>query len=362
MAKLKRINSGNKIIKLNKNVDNFYIKESIDNSIKRKYELGNKTKQKEIKEKIKDNNLNNKEDEKYDKKDLLNERENFKQNIEKENALTNQKDQNEIKLLKEKISQFEELKENQEKINLLKKENATREQSEIEEKEKVYIKDSFNKKIKLKYSYNPKNSSFEEIERKKFNQSMELANSRYPQNIINLENENDVNHLLNNENSSINRLMNNKKENHFLSQSEKEAYPNISKLKYIKNILINVNEKNRIENTQKKKDELKYYFNNRTTRNAQEHKDNDNILNLREKRGFFLDNKNLDKKDEKVPLKENNCTNFKELNSYEMDEKIENGLAEDIKKDEEKDLNLVFNLENDKINDKKKKETVERNK
>ena len=189
---------------------------------------------------------------------------------------------------------------------------------------------------------------------------MELANSRYPQNIINLENENDVNHLLNNENSSINRLMNNKKENHFLSQSEKEAYPNISKLKYIKNILINVNEKNRIENTQKKKDELKSYFNNKTTRNVQEHKNNDNILNLREKRGFFLDNKNLDKKDEKVPLKENNCTNFKELNSYEMDEKIENGLAEDIKKDEEKDLNLVFNLENDKINDKKKKETAER--
>ena len=366
--KLKRISSGNKILKYYKNFQNYYRKESTDNLIKRKDELGNKNEEKEIKiKKLEEDNHNNKEDEKYGKKVLLKETEGLKQekiNIEKENDLKNQKDPNKIKSLKEKLSEIgkenKELKENQEKINLLKKENATREQSEIEEKEKVYIKDSFNKKIKLKYSYNPKNSSFEEIERKKFNQSMELANSRYPQNIINLENENDVNHLLNNENSSINRLMNNKKENHFLSQSEKEAYPNISKLKYIKNILINVNEKNRIENTQKKKDELKYYFNNRTTRNAQEHKDNDNILNLREKRGFFLDNKNLDKKDEKVPLKENNCTNFKELNSYEMDEKIENGLAEDIKKDEEKDLNLVFNLENDKINDKKKKETAER--
>ena len=331
MAKLKRINSGNKIIKFNKNVDNFYIKESIDNSIKRKYELGNKTKQKEIKEKIKDNNLNNKEDEKYDKKDLLNERENFKQNIEKENALTNQKDQNEIKLLKEKLSQFEELKENQEKINLLKKDNTTREQSEIDEKEK--------------YPYNTKNSCFEEIERKKFNQSMHLGNSRYPLEIY-LENENDENQLLNFEDKLINRLINNKKENQLLSQKEKKAYPNIFELKDTKNYLDNLNGKKRVENIQKKKDGVISYFNNKTTTNAQENKDNDKNSKLGEKRGFFFDNKNVNKKNEKVTLKEYNCVSFKEFNSYEMDEK--------------NDLNLVFNMENAKINDKKKKEHIGR--
>jgi len=267
-TKLKRTSSGNKI-KHNINLQNYYRKESTDNLIKRKDELGNKNEEKEKKIKnLKEDNHNNKEDEKYDIKVLLKEIKDLKQEkikIEKEIYLKNQKDQNEIKSLKEKLNEIEkenkELKKNQEKISLLRKENATREQSEIEEKEKV--KDSFSKNIILKYSYNPKNSSFEEIERRKFNQSMELANSRYPKDKINSENKNDVNHLLNFKNSLINQLMNNTKENQFLTLSEKEAYPNISKLKYIKNFLRNANEKKRIENSQKNEDGPKSHFNNK---------------------------------------------------------------------------------------------------
>ena len=63
---------------------------------------------------------------------------------------------------------------------------------------------------------------------------MDLGNSRYPQNIINLENENDANHLLNSEDSLVNQLINNKKKNKFLSQNKKEEYPNIFEIKFKK--------------------------------------------------------------------------------------------------------------------------------
>ena len=326
---------------------------------KKIFELEKENEEKEKKINELEYELNNKEDEKYNIKDLLKKVEDLekeKTNIEKENetkGLKIQEDQNEIELLKIKISKIEkenkELKENQEKINLLEIENTTKEEDKKKKKDKINIKDKFNEDIKFQNSNYRKMLITKELERKKNNLSIDLGKTRDSQDNLNLENKNDYNNLKSMDTCQF-RLMDDKIKKKLLFEK------NMKEAKNFKNNKIffeNENENYRKESSQKNKDSSKFLFNNKITKNNPEYKDND-TFNIGKNRKIFLDNKIMDKINGKMAVKINNYVKNKELNSSKNDK----NLISIEKKDDERDSNKDNNLENVTIEKELKKEDL----
>ena len=287
------------------------LNEKLKNIEKENKELKGKTEQFELlKEKISEIEKKNKELKEKQGQIVLSKKEDIK------------KAHDIIKSLQLKLAEIEkeneELKENQKKISLPKKEV----QDEFEEKYNINITNKFNKKLKLKYSNNPKKPF--ELER---NKSMDIKQFKYPQKEFIFKNHNNS---LNSENNFEKRLIGNLEEEQYLINKEQNKMKEDYKRKSIS--IFNLNDRQKFfenENNEKKSYQKKknIFDLNKTTRNSLEINWHDK-KNYSERKGFnFSDtSKNRDEKAVKI-------NNYKGLNTSREDKKNIKLMIEDIKDD-----------------------------